>query len=62
MYVQDLIMNERDILMEADNDFIVRCPFTFESRKYLYLVMEYMQGGDFANLLKEVNKFTFDAS
>ncbi len=35
-----------------DCDFIVRGMYTFQTPKYLYMVMEYMRGGDFGNLLE----------
>ena len=52
--VTEFVMNERDILNKVDNDFIVRGVYTFQSKKYLYMVMEYMKGGDFGNLLENV--------
>jgi serine/threonine protein kinase len=52
--VTDFVMNERNILNKVDNDFIVRGVYTFQSKKYLYMVMEYMKGGDFGNLLENV--------
>ena len=45
-------MKERNILSSVNNEFIVRGVYTFQSKKYLYMVMEYMKGGDLANLLK----------
>lgn len=47
----ETIMNEKDILTGIDTNFIVRGLYTFTSQKYLYMVMEYMKGGDLANLL-----------
>lgn len=58
--VQDFVMNERNILNSIDNDFIVRGIYTFQSRKYLYMVMEYMKGGDFGTLLERVGSFNFE--
>lgn len=56
--VDDLIMNEKDILMAGSaSDFIVKGIYTFQSRRYLYMVMEYMKGGDFGNLLECVGCF-----
>jgi serine/threonine protein kinase len=55
--VQDLIMNERNILSMVDNEFVVRGVWTFQSRRYLYMVMDYMKGGDFATLLEKVHHF-----
>lgn len=58
--VQDFVMNERDILNSIDNNFIVRGIYTFQSRKYLYMVMEYMKGGDFDTLLEKVGSFNYE--
>ena len=41
----------------VDNDYIVRGVYTFQSKKYLYMVMEFMKGGDFANFLEGVGFF-----
>ena len=44
---------ERMIMMnQADSDFVVKLFYTFQSRDYLYLVMEYLNGGDCAALIK----------
>lgn len=60
MMVKNVIENvihERDILNNMNNDFIVRGVYSFQSKKYLYMVMEYMKGGDFASLLQEFGCF-----
>lgn len=58
--VVDYVMNERDILNSCNNDFIVRGVYSFASKKYLYMVMEYMKGGDFSSLLDEFVAFDED--
>ena len=55
--VQDLVLNEKEILTRINNNFIVRGIYTFQSRKYLYMVMEYMKGGDFGTLLERIGYF-----
>ena len=60
--VIDFVMNERDILSAVNNDFVVRGVYTFQSKKYLYMVMEYMRGGDFGNLLEESGCFDQDVA
>jgi len=45
-------MNERNILNEISTEFVVRGIYTFESQLYLFMVMEFMKGGDLANLLE----------
>jgi serine/threonine protein kinase len=54
---QETIMNEKNILSTIDTKFIARGVYTFTSQKYLYMVMEFMKGGDLANLLEEAGYF-----
>lgn len=52
---------ERMILMtQADSDFVVKLFWTFQSRDYLYLVMEYLNGGDCAALIKALGSLEED--
>ena len=44
---------ERDILSQAKNPWIVDLKCSFQDEKYLYLVMEFLQGGDLMTLLME---------
>ena len=50
-------MNEKNILNDLNTEFIARGVYTFTTQKYLYMVMEYMKGGDLANLLEEYGCF-----
>lgn len=44
---------ERKILMwQGESDFVAKLYWTFSSKDYLYLVMEYLNGGDCASLIK----------
>jgi serine/threonine protein kinase len=42
---------ERDVLSEANNKWIVDLIYSFQDDTYLYLVMEYLPGGDLMSLL-----------
>ncbi|XP_022645200.1 rho-associated protein kinase 1-like isoform X2 [Varroa destructor] len=42
---------ERYILANANSEWIVRLYYAFQDSKFLYMVMDYMAGGDLANLL-----------
>jgi serine/threonine kinase 38 len=44
---------ERDILALAQNPWIVELKCSFQDENFLYLVMEYLQGGDLMTLLME---------
>nr|XP_012234799.1 PREDICTED: microtubule-associated serine/threonine-protein kinase 3 isoform X1 [Linepithema humile]XP_012234800.1 PREDICTED: microtubule-associated serine/threonine-protein kinase 3 isoform X1 [Linepithema humile] len=46
------VFAERDIMSFTDNPFVVSMYCSFETKKHLCLVMEYVEGGDCANLLK----------
>lgn len=52
--VVDVVNNERNILAVARNPFVVRCYYCFTTHNNLYLVMEYVPGGDLYSLLKAV--------
>jgi serine/threonine-protein kinase RIM15 len=44
---------ERAIMMwQGESDFVAKLYWTFSSKEYLYLVMEYLNGGDCASLIK----------
>nr|AHJ60958.1 WTS [Schmidtea mediterranea] len=51
---------ERDILAEADNDWVVKLFFSFQDQTSLYLVMEYIPGGDMMSLLIKKGIFEED--
>ncbi|KAL3640836.1 hypothetical protein CASFOL_015804 [Castilleja foliolosa] len=50
----DRILAERNILITVRNPFVVRFFYSFTSTDNLYLVMEYLNGGDLYSLLKKV--------
>ncbi|XP_077460928.1 microtubule-associated serine/threonine-protein kinase 1 isoform X3 [Stigmatopora argus] len=45
---------ERDILTFAENPFVVSMFCSFETRRHLCMVLEYVEGGDCATLLKNI--------
>ena len=45
------IINEQDFLSKVDSPWIVKLKSSFQEGDYLYLVMEYMPGGDLMGLL-----------
>ncbi len=48
---------ERDILAEADNEWVVKLFFSFQDIENLYFVMEYIPGGDMMSLLIKLGTF-----
>ncbi|XP_050426095.1 microtubule-associated serine/threonine-protein kinase 2 isoform X2 [Adelges cooleyi] len=54
------VFAERDIMSFTDNPFVVTMYCSFETRKHLCLVMEYVEGGDCASLLKNIGPLPSD--
>lgn len=52
------IRAERDILVSSETSWIVQLKSSFTDSKNLYLVMEYLPGGDLMNLLIQEEVFT----
>jgi len=52
---------ERAIMMwQGESDFVAKLYWTFSSKDYLFLVMEYLNGGDCASLVKVLGGLTED--
>jgi len=49
---------ERDILVEADHTWVVKMFYSFQDAQYLYLVMEFLPGGDVMTLLMKKDTLT----
>ena len=41
----ELLSNEKQIMLKANSDFIIKLFWTFQDSFYCYFVMEYMEGG-----------------
>lgn len=54
------VFAERDIMSFTDNPFVVSMYCSFETKKHLCLVMEYVEGGDCASLLKNTGPVPAD--
>ena len=52
------IRAERDILTESENPWIVTLFYSFQDATHLYMVMEYLPGGDLMGLLMKKDTFT----
>lgn len=42
---------ERDIMAHANSDWIVKLHYAFQDSRFLYMVMDFMPGGDLVNLM-----------
>ena len=52
--MQEHVTNERNVMEIAKNPFLVNFFYAFQSEHYVYLVMEFIQGGDCGSLLENV--------
>jgi hypothetical protein len=53
----DRVLLERDILASSDNKHVVKLMYSFDSNEHVYLVMEFMPGGDLATFLRNIGYF-----
>ena len=53
---------EKEILARSENPWIVDLVFSFQDDKHLFLVMEYMTGGDLMALLMKEDILREDAT
>ncbi len=56
------IQAERDVLALANNPWIVGLEYSFQDGAHLYMVMEFLSGGDLMSLLIKEDVFTEDAT
>ena len=49
---------ERDILAEADSEWVVKLYYSFQDEENLYFIMDYVPGGDLMNLLIKMQVFS----
>ena len=53
---------ERDVLVRARNPWIVDLKYSFQDEKHLYLIMEFLAGGDLMTLLMRKDILSEDES
>jgi serine/threonine kinase 32 len=51
-------MNERRLLQELESPFIVNLKYSFQDTENLYILTEFMPGGDLRYVLQRRVKFT----
>ncbi|XP_078318625.1 microtubule-associated serine/threonine-protein kinase 3-like isoform X3 [Crassostrea virginica] len=54
------VFTERDILSFTENPFVVSMYCSFETKRHLCMVMEYVEGGDCATLIHKSGPLPFD--
>lgn len=53
---------ERDVLIKAKNPWVVELKYSFQDERHLYLVMEFLAGGDLMTLLMRKDILTEEES
>ena len=53
---------ERDILAEADSPWVVKLHTTFQDKAFLYMLMEFLPGGDLMTMLIKYETFADDVA
>jgi serine/threonine protein kinase len=56
------MISEKSILSCMDHPFIVRLAGTFQDKKYLYMALEYVVGGEFFTHLRRAGRFDYPAA
>jgi protein kinase X len=58
------VKNEKQILesIESNNPFLVRIVWSHHDSQYLYMLLEYVPGGELFSLLRQRNKFETKAA
>jgi protein kinase X len=56
----DHVKNEKNCLLEASNPFIVQLYWTYRDENYLYMLLEYVPGGELFTYLRNAHKFEND--
>lgn len=49
---------ERDVLAESDSPWVVQLYFSFQDSQFLYLIMEFLPGGDLMTMLIKYDIFS----
>ncbi|KAI5173032.1 protein kinase X [Nematocida sp. LUAm3] len=52
------VYNEKAVMLSTCSPFFVRLYSTFQDERYLYMVMEYVPGGELFRYMREVARFT----
>lgn len=53
---------ERDVLAESNSPWVVQLYYSFQDAQYLYLVMEFLPGGDLMTMLIKYDTFSEDVT
>ncbi|CAH1760979.1 2427_t:CDS:2 [Entrophospora sp. SA101] len=54
------VRSERDVLAECDSPWVVQLYYSFQDPSYLYLIMEFLPGGDLMTMLIQHDTFRED--
>ena len=62
MGLQKLIKNEKVILESTNHPLIVRLQQTFKDEAFVYLMMQYIDGMDFFDMLRQIGLCNYELS
>ena len=54
------IKSEKKILQDINHPFIVQMKESFQDKKYIYILLEYIQGGELFTQLNKEGRFSND--
>ena len=58
----DHVRNEKNILSKVDHPFLVRVQWTTHTTSLLYLLLEYLPGGELFQMMRKLEKFDAKAA
>jgi serine/threonine protein kinase len=56
------LKNEKDILSSVDNHFIIKLKGSFQDEHYVYMLLEYICGGELFGRLRKEGRFSNDVA
>ena len=59
--IENSIMSERNLLLELETPFVLKMHYAFQSKKSLFLIVDYCPGGDLMQKLIEKSNFNESA-
>lgn len=62
MFQVEHVRSERNLLAEVDSRCIVKLYYSFQDSDFLYLIMEYLPGGDIMTLLMREDTLSEDVA
>ena len=52
--MEEFVINEKKVLQELNHPFIVKFEKSYKDQSFLYILMQYIDGIDFFDMLREI--------